>query len=331
MKSKQNLKVYISLAVVALGIIIGGLVWYNDYSKYITTDDAHVESDNVSVSPKIMGRISKLYFQEGDSVKAGTLLAELDTTDLAAQKQQAIAGKAQTEANQSQAQVKYDSDKKNLKVLEVSLSRAQEDFDRAKAQFAGDVISKEQFDHAKKTLESAQAQLDAAKSMLLVSKAQIETSAKAVAGSKAQIKVISTQLSNTKLYAPIDGLIAKRWLLQGDIAQVGQAIYTVNNNKTHWVVIYLEETKVGSLHVGQGAKFTLDAFPGETFTGKIFSIGSNTASQFSLIPANNASGNFTKVTQRVPLKISIDAVEEGNLSSHNILSGMSAVVKIIKE
>jgi len=332
MKTKTNLRLYIPLTLVVLGVIIGGIIWYNDYSKYVGTDDAHVESDNVSVSSKILGRVSKIYAQEGDSVKAGQLLAELDSTDLLAQKEQVIAGKAQTEAAKAQAEAKLSFDEQNLKVLAVGVSRAQEDFDRAKAQFAGDVISKEQYDHANKTLETTQAQYDAAKSQLQVSRTQITSSAKAIENSIAQINVVSTQLKNTKLYAPIDGLVAKRWLLPGDIVQPGQSIYTINNDNKFWVVVYLEETKVGPLHIGQKAKFILDAFPGETFTGKIFSIGSGTAAQFSLIPASNASGNFTKVTQRVPLKISIDATVSGeNMSKFHLLSGMSSEVKIIKD
>lgn len=93
----------------------------------------------------------------------------------------------------------------------------------------------------------------------------------------------------------------------------------------------MEETKIGSMHIGQKAKFTLDAYPDVVFTGKIFTIGSTTAAQFSLIPPNNASGNFTKVTQRVAIKVSIDGTE-GNqkLSSFNLLTGMSALVEIIK-
>jgi len=332
MEKKKNVKVYIPLAIVIMAIIVAGIVWYRNYSKFITTDDAHVESDNVSVSPKIMGRIKKVYAQEGDSVKAGMLLAELDSTDLFAQKQQAYAAKAQTEAAKDQAQAKYTYDEENLKVLEVSLSRAKEDFDRAKTQFAGDVITKEQYDHSKKTLETAQAQFAAAKSQLAVSRSQITSSAKAVETSAAQIKVIETQINNTKLYAPIDGIVAKRWLLSGDIVQPGQSIYTVNNNSKFWIIVYLEETKVGTLHLGQNANFEIDAFANVTFKGKIFSIGSSTASQFSLIPANNASGNFTKVTQRVPIKISIEATEEGEtMTKFRFMSGMSSVVKIIKD
>ncbi len=332
MKKKANLKVYIPLIIVVLGIIIGGILWYQDYSKYFTTDDAHVESDNVSVSSKILGRISKIYAEEGDSVKAGMLLAVLDSTDLLAQKQQAIAAKAQTEASKAQSEAKYISDQSNIKVLEVGLGRAQEDYDRAKSQYAGEVITKEHFDHAKSTLETAQAQLEAAKSQLQVSKSQITTSQKTIESSIAQIEVINTQLNNTKLYAPTNGIIAKRWLLAGDIVQPGQSVYTINNNNKYWVIVYLEETNVGKLHLGQKAKYTIDAFPDVVFIGKIFSVSSNTASEFSLIPANNASGNFTKVTQRVPVKISIDATEKGeNLSLFHFLSGMSSVVKIVKD
>ncbi|HPT11175.1 MAG TPA: HlyD family secretion protein [Bacteroidales bacterium] len=331
-KLKKSLKVYIPLILVTLGVLIGVMIWYINYTKFIRTDDAHIESDNVSVSSKILGRISKLYAQEGDEVKAGMLLVELDTTDLAAQKQQALAGKAQSEASKVQAEAKYQYDKKNVQVLEISLRRLQEDFERAKNQFAGDVISKEQYDHARNALEIGQAQLDAARSQLQVSLSQISSAEKAIGSSEAQIEVINTQMSNTRLYAPLDGLIAKRWLLAGDIVQPAQSVYTINNDKKYWVMVYLEETKIGHLQIGQRARFSIDAFPGEVFDGAIFSMGSGTASQFSIIPASNASGNFTKVTQRVPLKISIDATESGKaLSSYRFLSGMSCLVRIVRK
>jgi len=331
-KSKKNLKVYIPLILVTLVVITGVIIWYINYTKFVRTDDAHIESDNVSVSSKILGRISKVYAQEGDEVKEGMLLVELDTTDLAAQKQQALAGKAQSEALKVQAEAKYQYDKKNVQVLEISLRRLQEDFDRAKNQFAGDVISKEQFDHARNALEIGQAQLEAARSQLLVSLSQISSTEKAIGSSEAQIEVINTQMSNTRLYAPLDGLIAKRWLLAGDIVQPAQSVYTINNDKKFWVMVYLEETKIGHLQIGQRARFSIDAFPDEIFDGTIFSMGSGTASQFSIIPASNASGNFTKVTQRVPLKISIDATESGKtLTSYRFLPGMSCIVRIIKK
>jgi membrane fusion protein (multidrug efflux system) len=250
---------------------------------------------------------------------------------MVAQKGQIIATKYQTIANKIQAQEKFIYDKKSVKVLEIGLKKAEDDFSRAKVQFDGGVLSKEQYEHISKALEAAKAQYEAAEAQLNVSKAQINSAETAVSTAQAQIGVISAQLANTKLYAPVDGVIAKRWLLQGDITQPGQSLYTVNNNSKFWILVYLEETKIGKLQIGQKAKFTLDTYPDVVFTGKIFTIGSSTASQFSLIPPNNASGNFTKVTQRIPLKISIDATEEGvPLTSFNLLIGMSAVVKIIR-
>jgi membrane fusion protein (multidrug efflux system) len=331
-KVKKDWKVYVPLAVVVIAVVVGGALWYADYASYLKTDDAYVASDNISVSSKIMGRISHLYVQEGDSVKQGQLLAELDSIDLLAQKKQMIAGKSQTEANKAQTEAKFQYDEKNIKVLQIALEKAQDDFDRSKKQYNGGVVTKEQYDHSKKAVETAQAQYDAARAQLQVSKSQIKTAEAAIVAADAQIGVVSTQLNNTKLYAPTDGVVAKRWLLPGDIAQPGQSIYTVNNNKKFWILVYLEETKMETLHMGQTARFTIDTYPGVNFTGKIFTIGSTTASQFSLIPPNNASGNFTKVTQRVPLKISIDATEDGrSISSFSLRTGMSAVVKIIKK
>lgn len=330
-KKEKSRKVYIPLILVVILVLGGGIYWYIDYSKYIKTDDAHVEADNVAISSKIMGRISGIFTAEGDPVKQGQLLVVLDSLDLTAQKNQAIAGKLQAEAAIAQAEAKYQYDLKNNKILEISLSKSQEDFTRAKSQFKGDVITQEQFDHAVKSLETAQAQLEASRSQAKVSNAQIKSTQAAVASAEAQINVIQSQLNNTKLYAPCDGVVGKRWLLPGDIAQPGQSIFTIVNDRQLWISIFLEETKLENLRLGQSAIFTIDTYPGTTFTGKIFTIGSNTASQFSLIPANNAAGNFTKVTQRVQLKISIDGIEEGkSLSNYHILSGMSAVVKIIR-
>jgi membrane fusion protein, multidrug efflux system len=330
--NKKGIKFFIPLIVVVLAVLIGIIYWYSEYSKYISTDDAHVESDNVSISSKMLGRISKIYAAEGDTVKKGQLLVEIDSLELIAQKKQVIAVKEQANSSKAQAEAKYKYDQENVKVLEINFEKAKDDFLRAKSQIAGDVISKEQFDHIKKTYEAAKAQVDVGNSQILVSKSQINSAIAAIENSNAQINVIETQLNNTKLYSPIDGIIAKRWLLAGDIVQPGQSVFTVTNNSNLWIAVYLEETKLSGCYINQKALFTIDAFSDVTFTGKIYSIGSNTASQFSLIPANNASGNFTKVTQRVPIKISIDGIKgNGNLSGYKLLSGMSALVKIVKD
>ena len=330
--TKQNLKVYIPVTLIILLVFAAGIYWYEDYIHYLQTDDAYVDSDNLSITPKIVERIDHLFVDEGDTVKQGQLVAVLDSADLIAQRQQVLASIIQTKASEAQAQANYQLNTDNSKVAYINWQRALEDYNRAKTQFAGGVISKEQFDHFKKAEEAAKAQVDAAQAMIQVSKTQINSAIAAIETAKTQLGVINTQLANTRLYAPCNGIISKRWQLPGDLAQVGQAIFTLNNTGHFWILVNLEETKMERLFIGQKALFTLDTYPGVTFKGKIFYIGASTASQFSLIPPNNASGNFTKVTQRVPVKISIDGTEDGkNLNQFIFRTGMSAVVKIVKE
>jgi membrane fusion protein (multidrug efflux system) len=329
---KNGIRVYIPLFIVIIVVVVAAIIWYRNYNSYISTDDAYVDTDNIAVSAKILGRITNVYAEEGDTVPEGYLLAELDSSDLLAQKSRALAMIRQAQANQAQAQAKYNFDQENIKVLEISYNKVQDDFNRAKSQFEGGVITQEQYEHSQSALETTNAQLQAARTQLNVSRAQIESARAAVESANAELNVIQTQLNNTHLLSPINGVVAKKWLLPGDVVQPGQSVYTVTDNQKLWVAVYLEETKIAAVYLGQPANFTIDAFPDVTFTGQVFSIGSNTASQFSLIPPNNASGNFTKVTQRVPLKISIQGTKnQSNLSSYGILAGMSAVVKIIKD
>ena len=129
-KKEKSGKVYIPLLLIILLIVGGGIYWYIDYSKYINTDDAHVEADNVSISSKILGRINQVFAEEGDSVRRGQLIVVLDSTDLIAQKNQAIAAKMQAEAAVAQAQAKYQYDLKNTAVQEIALSKVQGDLEK---------------------------------------------------------------------------------------------------------------------------------------------------------------------------------------------------------
>ena len=330
--TKKGIGIYIPLILIILITGTAFWYWYSDYTRYISTDDAHIESDNVQIGSKILGRITHLYASEGDTIRKNTLLVELDSLDLLAQRNQALALMEQANSQLVQTKARLNFDSQTIKVYEVSNEKAKEDFDRAKIQIAGDVITKEQFDHFKKAWETTQAQLEAAKSQLSVSRAQIESANSSIGLANAQIQVIQTQLMHTKLYAPFDGIISKRWLLAGDIVQPGQSVFSLTGKTERWVVVYLEETKVSELRLGQTAIYTIDAFGDRIFRGKIFYIGASTASLFSLIPANNASGNFTKVTQRVPVKISIVSDEKGSeIKKLGILPGMSVVVKILKD
>ncbi len=329
---KRGLRIYLPVVLIILLVLAAAYYWYRDYSRYISTDDAFVDANRVSVSTKILGRVTAIYAHEGDTVHQGELLAELDSTDMVAQKAQSLAMQQQAIAAKAQAEARYSFDQESIKVQEINLAKATDDFKRAKEQYQGNVITQEQYDHMQKALESAQAQLDAARAQLKVAGTQVGSAVAAVESAAAQIGVIESQLKNSRLFAPLDGVIAKRWLLPGDIAQPGQSIFTIYDDHKFWIMVNLEETKLSGIELGQQVKYSIDAFPDAEFYGKVYYIGSNTASQFSLIPPNNASGNFTKITQRVPLKISIDSVGSGKaLNDYSFLAGMSAVIKIIKD
>jgi membrane fusion protein (multidrug efflux system) len=330
-EKKKKLRFILPVAGITIVVLLTAGYYYREYARYITTDDAKVEADNVSLAAKIMGRIAAIHVSEGDTVTAGQLLVQLDSADLLAQQHQTMALHEQAISGLKQAEAKFLLDKESIKVQEVNLERAREDFDRAKEQLDGKVITREQFDHIRKNLETAEAMLRTAKAQASVSQTQVESARAATRTSDAQLGVVRTQLSNTSLYSPLNGVVARRWLLSGDIAQPGQSVLTLTNHKNYWVSIYLEETKLGQIHQGQQVIFFLDAYPGVQFRGTINYISANTAGQFSLIPPNNAAGNFTKVTQRVQIKCSMDSADGyENLSSFRFLSGMSAEVKIIK-
>jgi membrane fusion protein (multidrug efflux system) len=309
----------------------GAVYWYIEYKKYISTDDAHIDGNTVSLSSKMLGRVSDITADEGDTVQAGQLLVQLDTMDLSAEKNKLKAARNQAATQKDLAEAKLRFDEESIALLKINMERAQGDFERAKKQFEGNVISTEQYEHAQKSYEAEKAKYDASSAQLNYSRSQINAAQAGIKSAEAQIGVTASQLNNTKIYAPAKAVVSRKWLLKGDIAQPGQTILSLSLDEQAWVAIYIEETNLSQLHIGQQGKFTVDSYPGVTFIGHISYIGASTAAQFSLIPPNNASGNFTKVTQRILLKMSIDKTEDGKpLEKFRLLPGMSAVVKIIK-
>ena len=327
----RKIKAYGALSLVLIAVILIGWYYYRQYEKYYSTDDAYIDADRVAVSSKILGRIIQINVEEGDTAQSGQLLVHLDSSDLVSQRIQAMAVRDQAVAAVHQATAKFELDQKGIKVQEINVDKAKEDFDRATVQYDGKVISKEQFDHMNKAYQAAMAQLDASRAQLTVSQSQIESAELSIKTAAAQIASIETQLKNTRIFSPGSGRIAKRWLLPGDIVQPGQAILTLTKDSLFWITAFFEETKVGGIHDRQEAEFTVDAFPGIKFFGSVYDIGTNTAAQFSLIPPNNASGNFTKVTQRIPVKISIQRTNSKDPDiMKRLISGMSVIVKIYK-
>ncbi len=297
----RNFKIIIPLFIILFGLAFVTWQYYINARDFVTTDDAYIDGNRVSISSKILGRIDQLQADEGDTVKEGEILVKIDDSDLRAQE-------AQAKASLALAQ-------ENITLAEVSLDKAQTDYERADAQYKEKIIPKEQFDHAKSDLEAARARNSIA-------------AAQAFAA-KAQLGIVETQLQNTVIVSPMDGVVSKRWALVGDVVQPGQSIFSVYDLKNIWVTANLEETSLEALRSSDKVEITVDSYPDVKFSGSVFQIGANTASQFSLIPPNNASGNFTKVTQRVPVKISIqrDAGVDPRRRV-DLLPGMSVEIKV---
>ncbi len=293
-------RVIIPLLVFLTLAALGGIYWYMGLQGFVTTDDAYVSANSVAVSTKVLGRIVSLGTDEGDTVHLGDILVRLDDNNLRAQEESA---KASLELAQN-----------SIPLSQVEVNRAQDDFNRANTQYKGGIVTKEQYDHAQKTLEASRAQFSIALSR--------------VATARAQLGVVEADLQNTVIKSPMDGVVAKRWVLSGDVVQAGQPVFTLYDLKNIWITANLEETKLGHLRIGDPVEIDVDAYPGVKFNGKVFQIGSFTASEFSLIPPNNASGNFTKVTQRVPVKISIVDPAATPANDPLLRPGMSVEVSV---
>ena len=293
-------RVIIPIALVLIAGCVGAWYWYVNMRNFVTSDDAYIDQNRVAISPKILGRIVTLTVDEGDTVTQGQVLVRLDDSDLLAQKQQALASLSLSQESVSLARV--------------NLARAQDDYVRMEHQFKDGVITKEQYDHAGSALEAARAEQGIAISR--------------IGTASAQVGVIQAQLQHCTISSPIDGKVAKRWALPGDVVQPGQPIFSIYDRKDIWVTANLEETNLQDIRLGQPVELMVDGYPGKHYSGKVFQIGGSTAAQFSLIPPNNASGNFTKITQRVPVKISITQNRPAGELPMELLPGMSVEVRI---
>lgn len=294
-------RVWIPFLLFVVAVLAGAWYWYNELRGFVSTDDAFVTADRVSISAKVLGRIDKLAVDEGSEVKKGDILVQLDDSDVRAQLEQA-------KANLIFAQ-------ESLPLARVNLAGSQDDFQRADVQFKKAIITKEQYSHAQKTLEAARAELTIAVARVGVA--------------KAQLGIVETQMQNMVLTAPFDGIVAKRWLLEGDVEQPGQPILSIYDLKKIWITANLEETKLARLKLQDRVEVNVDTYPGVAFWGNLVLIGNYAASEFSLIPPNNAAGNFTKITQRVPLKILLDEKKTPQEQTrYPLRPGMSAEIKI---
>ncbi|EOC3059244.1 HlyD family secretion protein [Cronobacter dublinensis] len=324
-RKRPGKKPLIILGVVVIIMVIGALIWWLMTRNLETTDDAFIEGDAVTVAPKVAGYVTELRVKDNQRVKKGDLLVVIDPRDATAQRDQARAqfSLAQSQLHQAQAQlalakVQYPAQRDQAKAqvlrAEAELANARAEYQRQRG-VDPRATSKQNIDAASAQLRSAEAGLANAKAQLEVAEQvqlqirQQETNVEAresqVAQARAQLQTAELNLSYTEVRAPFDGFVTKRNVQNGTLVQAGSALFSLVSPEI-WVVANFKESQLERMRPGDKVAVSVDAFPDLELEGHVESIQQGSGSRFSAFPAENATGNFVKIVQRVPVKIVID-------------------------
>jgi membrane fusion protein (multidrug efflux system) len=352
-----NHKKKIALAVFAVLCLFGAmaLYFYLGYkATHITTDDAFIEGHIHTIASKIPGTVKDLFVDDNQQVKKGDLLVEIDSVDyevrvnetssnLGAEKAKIAEITARVEAAKQQlAEVRagVEAARANLELQEANLGQAERDGRRAAALFATDTFSKQQYEKANTAYEVSKAQVKAAREQLRQSELTVETQKAVVrqiessgASQQSTVKQKAAQLETaelnygyTKIYAPADGYITKKSVERGNQVQAGQPLMAVTELNGIWVVANYKETELKKIKPAQKVTIKVDTYPDKVFRGTVESIMAGTGVVFSLFPPENATGQFVKVVQRVPVKIVLDKDTD---AGHALRIGMSVEPTVI--
>ncbi|MBV7264239.1 HlyD family secretion protein [Photobacterium sp. WH24] len=329
------------IATLTLGLIAVsvGSYWYG-YGRYFeTTDNAYLQGEITNISPKVAGYIQATYVSDNNRVEAGQLLATIDDRDYQAALEKAKANLVVTQAAVAHLNAQFALQKTVIRQSASQVSSAQAELERATQQdsrarslLAKNYSSQDEVDdassHLKVTaaeLEAAKASLQAAKDQLLVLNSQKGQAEASVQEAMVQVKQAELDLSYTRIYAPVDGIVGKRSLRIGLYVQPGMPLLSLVPTREVWIEANFKETQLASIHQGQQVEFELDAYPGQTLEGVVDSFSPATGAKFALLPPENATGNFTKIVQRVPVKIVIPHPEQ---LAGQLLPGLSVVATI---
>ncbi|EKY3193119.1 HlyD family secretion protein [Cronobacter turicensis] len=324
-RKRPGKKPLIILGIVVIIMVIGAIIWWFMTRNLETTDDAFIDGDAVTVAPKVAGYVTELRVKDNQRVKKGDLLVVIDPRDATAQRDQAQAqlSLAESQLHQAQAQlalakVQYPAQRDQAKA---QVLRAQAELANARAEYQRQrgvdprATSKQNIDAASAQLRSAeaglanaQAQLDVAEQVQLQIRQQetnVEARQSQVAQARAQLQTAELNLSYTEVRAPFDGYVTKRNVQNGTLVQAGSALFSIVSPEI-WVVANFKESQLERMRPGDKVEISVDAFPDLELQGHVESIQQGSGSRFSAFPAENATGNFVKIVQRVPVKIIID-------------------------
>jgi membrane fusion protein (multidrug efflux system) len=291
-------------------------------APFESTDDAFIEAHVTPIAPQVPGRVARLLVEDNQEVKQGDVLLEIDPSDYQAALDQARANLAAARSRLEQAnalsavdQAKVGQEKASVTAANAEAKRAEADFKRYRA--VGELaISQSQLDLAATAAQATAAQVDVARNKQLAAEAQvnldkanIQTAAAEVQRSEAALRQADLNLSYTRITAPIAGRVTHRSVEAGAYVQPGQALLALVAHDV-WVVANFKETQLAHMRPGQPVDLNVDAYPGVPFKGHVDSFQYGSGAAFSLLPPENASGNYVKVVQRVPVKIVLDDVSD---------------------
>ncbi|MFL6235132.1 MAG: efflux RND transporter periplasmic adaptor subunit [Thermoanaerobaculia bacterium] len=320
-------------------LVLVGAVWgfrtIVFYQHHATTDDAQLDGNINPVLPRVSGYVQEVLVSDNQPVKPGDVLVKIDPADLQAKVDQeqasllnaqaavsvAEAAVASARSTATGARAKVSSNQADVTAARSRAQQAAADVARYKQLLSKEEISQQQYDAAVTAAEAARANTDAARATTESSRAtaqasssQIEAATRQVAAAQAQVaqhqaalEAARLQLSYAVIKAPVAGFVSKKNVEMGQFVQAGQPLLAIvqqgNNPNDVWVSANFKETQLAKMRPGQTAEIEVDAYPGVTFHGRVESLAAATGARFSLLPPDNATGNFTKVVQRVPVKI----------------------------
>ncbi len=311
--------------ILGIVLLVGGYFGYKQINfalTHETTDNAQIETQITPVLPRVAGYVKSIAVKDYDSVKTGQLVVELDDAELQSQLQEAQADYTQAavdiiNANAAvhNALVSLKVNRGNIDLSDVKQEKALTDYNRDKALYAAEAITKKQLDDSKfmyesskKTTSNSQNDLGSAQSRIAVLQSSVKKSEAAMAVKQAKIDQIKLKLTYTKIYAPQAGKIGKKNVSEGQFIQAGTPLFSIVNDSTYWVIANFKENQIAALTPNKNVELRVDAYPDEKITGSVASLSDATGAKFALLPPDNSSGNFVKVTQRVPVKIWINDV-----------------------
>ena len=314
-RAKQSGSLLVSLGKrprLMLAIVVGGAVvivaialWWLQARNYESTDDAFIDTRTVQISAQVAAAIVDVPVTDNQVVEAGTELVRLDDRDYIAQRDQAKASADNLKAQISAQQAKIDQADKQVAQAQAALTFAQQEADRYERLTKQGTATVEQAQQYRSGLLQAQATFAAAQANAVATEKQDPVLKAQLENAQAQLAQAEVNLSRTIITAPVAGRVTQLTAAKGGYAAVGQALMMFVPRKV-WVTANFKETQLDLMRPGQPVDIEIDAYPGRTFGGHVDSIQAGSGTAFSLLPAENATGNYVKIVQRVPVKIVFD-------------------------